>query len=82
MIAKVFKPGDIIMLKNKEYLVIQNYGIKGLVKETCKDGAIIKGFSWIQEDEESKFVRVGDKENDIVNSVNREYVEFFEKYEI
>lgn len=82
MTDKKFKPGDVIKLKDKEYIVIQNYGLNGLVKEICENGAIIKGFSWVQGSEQSKFIRTEDVDNETINSVKKEYIEFFEKYEI
>lgn len=76
----IFKSGDIIKFDNKEYIVIQNYGSNGLIKENCENGKIIKGFSWIQPNSECVFVRHCNNDRGIINLVNQEYEEFFMKY--
>lgn len=82
MHEKIFKPGDIFKFKNKEYLVIQNYGATGLVKEYKDNGMIIKGFTWNQEDDTCVYLRTEEKEMEIIQSVNEEYENFFEKYKL
>lgn len=82
MSIKSFKSGDIITFKDKEYIVIQNYGTTGLIKENCENGMIIKGFSWIQDGEECKYIGTQKKELDMIQNVNKEYEDFFEKYKL
>lgn len=82
MSKKIFEPGDIFKFKNKEYIVVQNYGNTGLVKE-CKDnGMIIKGFAWNQGEDSCVYVRTEEKEVEIIKSVSEEYENFFEKYKV
>lgn len=82
MSKKIFKPGDIFKFKNKEYMVIQNYGATGLVKECNDNGMIIKGFSWDQEDEPCVYIRTEKNNIEIIKSASEEYKNFFEKYKL
>lgn len=41
-----FKKDDIIIWCNEEFIVIENYGESGIVKENCKNGDIINNFRW------------------------------------
>ena len=82
MLKEMFKPGDIIRLKDKEYIVIQDYGFNGLVKENYENGAIINGFSWVQNQDKCEYIKREEKEKDIIDAVKKEYEDFFEKYEV
>lgn len=82
MNEKIFEPGDVFKFRDKEYIVIRNYGATGLIKE-CKDnGVIIKGFSWNQESEPCIYIRTEKNEMEIIKYVNEEYENFFEKYKL
>lgn len=76
MQTKVFEPGDIFKFENKEYIVVQNYGTNGLVKEYINNGSIIKGFSWNQKTDNCIYLRA-DKDYLKNNSVFDEYETFF-----
>lgn len=41
-----FKQGDIVEFCNEEFIVIENYGNSGKVRENHKDGVIITKFYW------------------------------------
>lgn len=82
MNKKIFKPGDVFKFKNKEYIVIQNYGETGLIKECTNNGMIIKGFSWNQEDEPCIYIRTEENDTEIIELANKEYENFFEKYKL
>lgn len=82
MNKKIFKSGDVFKFKNKEYLVIQNYGETGLIKECIDNGMIIKGFAWNQENEPCIYVRTEENDTEVIKLANEEYENFFEKYKL
>lgn len=41
-----FKQGDIIVYCNEEFIVLENNGESGIVKENCENGATIRNFKW------------------------------------
>lgn len=45
-----FKPGDIISIDDCNYIVVENYGKTGLVKEYRQDGTLINNFKWANKD--------------------------------
>ena len=49
-----FKSGDVIVFCNEEFIVIENYGRSGKVKENCDDGNIINNFYWEYHGEKCK----------------------------
>lgn len=49
-----FKSGDIIVFCNEEFIVIENYGSSGKVKENCDGGNIINNFYWEYQGEKCK----------------------------
>lgn len=77
--SKLFKPGDLIRKDNVEYIVIQNYGCNGLVKENCDNGVMIKGFSWNQNGEDVEFIENTSKDINEIENIQNEYERFFEK---
>lgn len=80
MNKNIFKPGDVFKFKNKEYIVIQNYGSTGLVKENIENGMIIKGFIWNQAEDSCEYIKTED--NYTIQSLNKEYENFFKKYKL
>lgn len=78
----IFKEGDTICLNGKEYIVIKNYGDKGLVKENKENGSIINGFHWEENNMYAKKVNGKNIDKESIELLKKEYNEFFEKYKI
>jgi len=48
-----FKPGEVISFCGDIFVVLENYGNKGAVRENCPDGCIISPFYWEFEGEKA-----------------------------
>lgn len=79
MDMNIFKSGDIFKFKDKEYIVIQNYGDTALVKENIDNGIIIKGFSWNRDTDACTYLR-SEKDHSKIDCLISEYESFFENY--
>lgn len=74
---KDFKPGHVFSYKDREYLVIKNYGKTGLVKELSGSNMLINGFFWNDKNDKITYLRTEKLEN--INELNKEFENFFEK---
>ena len=77
---RVFIPGDIIKCDNIEYIVIQNYGETGLIKENSKNGMLINNFRWNENKCNCLFIGNSKDNKELVKLASNELENFFAKY--
>ena len=80
--SKIFIPGDIIKFNNIEYIVIQNYGETGLIKENSKNGILINNFRWNENNSNCLYIGNTKDNNELIKIASNELENFFNKYKI
>lgn len=80
--SKIFIPGDIIKFNDIEYIVVQNYGETGLIKENSKNGILINNFRWNENNPNCLYIGNTKDNNELIKIASNELENFFNKYKI